>query len=155
MKTHRFGYALAIATVVAVLLVPTQCFAGSATFSLRRASLNNVDDAAGRWQLEGGDVLRGATVVAHYAVVRRVVTGGTTPQNTAMVTMTIFFLGSTPPENITLQGAHDFNSGRYIGSVSAASARFNWVRNATFAGSAGATGTLTITWLGSDSLTLP
>lgn len=45
----------------------------------------------------------------------------TEAQNTAMLTMTVFFLGTNPPENITVQGTHDFNSGAQIGSVSAAS----------------------------------
>jgi hypothetical protein len=34
-------------------------------------------------------------------------------------------LGEKPPENITLHGAHDFNSGGEIGSVSAASSAFS------------------------------
>ena len=39
--------------------------------------------------------------------------------------MTLFFLGGSPPENITLHGAHDFKSGGEIGSVSAASPAFS------------------------------
>ena len=39
--------------------------------------------------------------------------------------MTLFFLGAKPPENITLLGAHDFNNGGEIGSVSAASSAFS------------------------------
>jgi hypothetical protein len=35
--------------------------------------------------------------------------------------MTIFYLPGEPPENITVQGSHDFNSGNEAGSVSAAS----------------------------------
>lgn len=38
-----------------------------------------------------------------------------------MLTMTIFFLPDKPPQNITVQGSHDFDSGSEIGSVSAAS----------------------------------
>ena len=34
------------------------------------------------------------------------------------------FLKGKPPENMTLHGAHDFNSGGEIGSVSAASSAF-------------------------------
>src|SRR3954469_13262489 len=36
----------------------------------------------------------------------------------------VFFLKGKPPENMTLHGAHDFNSGGEIGSVSAASTSF-------------------------------
>jgi len=42
-------------------------------------------------------------------------------QNTANLTIMIFFIGQHPPESITLAGAHDFNSGNETGSVSAAS----------------------------------
>ena len=49
---------------------------------------------------------------------------GTEEQNTAMLWVTLFFEGEKPPENITLHGAHDFNSGGEIGSVSAASPAF-------------------------------
>jgi hypothetical protein len=58
--------------------------------------------------------------VGNYSSVKRV-SCGTKEQNTAQLWMTIFFLRKQPPENITLHGAHDFNSGDEIGSVSAAS----------------------------------
>lgn len=90
--------------------------------TLDRATLENVDDAAGRWQFEGGRAFRGTRHVAQYASIKRVIYGATDRQNTATLTVTIFFLGRQPPENITLQGSHDFNSGKQIGSVSAASA---------------------------------
>ncbi len=89
---------------------------------LERKTLKNVDDAAGRWQFEGGEAFRGTRKVANYATVRRVTMGGTDEQNTAMLTTTLFFIGrSAPPQNITLQGSHDFSSGNQVGSVSAAS----------------------------------
>ncbi len=90
---------------------------------LARKALTNVDDAAGRWQFEGGSVSDRERHVANYASVKRVTFQGTDQdgQNTASVTTTIFFLGSHPPESITLEGAHDFNSGDETGSVSAAS----------------------------------
>ncbi len=92
------------------------------TYNLKRDVLQNVDDAAGRWQFEGGKVMNLKQVqVAWYASTKRVVFGATDAQNTAMLTVTLFFLPNKPPENITLQGAHDFNSGNQIGSVSAAS----------------------------------
>jgi hypothetical protein len=61
--------------------------------------------------------------VANYSSVKRV-SCGTQEQNTAMLWMTLFFLGQKPPQNMTLHGAHDFNSGGEIGSVSAASSAF-------------------------------
>lgn len=86
-------------------------------------ALNNVDDPAGRWQFEGGSVAQGEKHVANYASIKRVTFQGTDQdnQNTASVTTTIFFIGSHPPESVTLEGAHDFNSGNETGSVSAAS----------------------------------
>lgn len=57
-----------------------------------RKALNNVDDAAGRWQFEGGSVTRENRHVANYASVKRVTFHGTDQdgQNTASVTTTIF-----------------------------------------------------------------
>ena len=93
------------------------------TFELVRQCLNNAEDAGERWQIEGGQVFQGRNRkhVANYSSVKRV-SCGTHEQNTAQLWVTIFFLGKKPPENITLHGAHDFNSGGEIGSVSAASA---------------------------------
>ncbi len=95
----------------------------STTYQLKRKSLNNVDDVAGRWQHEGGDVFFKEKPVGHYASYKRVTFGGTDAQNTAMLTLTIFLAASKTgaPENITAQGSHDFNSGNEVGSVSAAS----------------------------------
>jgi hypothetical protein len=91
---------------------------------LKQLALTNVDDPAGRWQFEGGQVFQRSEHIANYASVKRVTFKGTDQngQNTAMVTTTLFFLGATnPPHNITLEGAHDFSSGNETGSVSAAS----------------------------------
>lgn len=93
----------------------------SLTYQLVRECLNNVDDVAGRWQIEGGKVLQREKHVANYSSVKRV-SCGTHEQNTAMLWLTLFFLKGKPPENMTLHGSHDFNSGGEIGSVSAASA---------------------------------
>ena len=62
--------------------------------------------------------------VANYSSVKRM-SCGTTEQNTAQLWVTLFFLGEKPPENMTLLGAHDFNSGGEIGSVGAASSAFS------------------------------
>jgi hypothetical protein len=91
---------------------------------LQRDCLDNVDDPGMRWQIEGGKVLENGKHVANYSSVKRV-SCGTTEQNTAQLWITIFFLGGQPPENMTLHGAHDFNSGGEIGSISAASSAFS------------------------------
>jgi hypothetical protein len=95
----------------------------SLVYTLVGECLDNVTDVAGLWQVEGGRVLENQKQVANYSSVKRV-SCGTQPQNTAMLWVTLFFEGEKPPENITLHGAHDFNSGGEIGSVSAASAAF-------------------------------
>ena len=92
----------------------------SLTYTLVRECLNNVEDVAGRWQIEAGKVLQREKQVANYSSVKRV-SCGTQEQNTAMLWITLFFLKGKPPENMTLHGSHDFNSGGEIGSVSAAS----------------------------------
>jgi hypothetical protein len=92
---------------------------------LKRGSLESVDDKGGSWQFEGGKVMLKGEHVADYAATRRSVKKGTDGQNTAMLTVTIFFLGKKPPENITLQGSHDYGSGEQTGSVSAASANYS------------------------------
>src|SRR5215469_2456452 len=91
--------------------------------TLTRKALNNVDDVAGRWQFEGGSAILDKRHAANYASIKRVTFHGTDQdnQNTASVTTTLFFIGSHPPESITLEGAHDFGSGNETGSVSAAS----------------------------------
>ena len=87
---------------------------------LVRRCLDNVEDNAGRWQIDGGTVMRGKRHVANYSSVKRI-SCGTEEQNTAQLWVTIFFIKEKPPQNITLHGAHDFSSGGQIGSVSSAS----------------------------------
>jgi len=96
------------------------------------SSLKNVDDSAGRYQYAGGKVYENGEHIAQFASTKRVITGGTDVQNTAMLTVTIFFLGQKPTENITLQGSHDFDSGKGIGSVSAASKQYSYLIGKTF-----------------------
>ncbi len=152
MKNHKIIYSIAF--LVLMILGSQIAEAGSVVFNLKRTTLKNVDDDAGRWQYSGGEIYKGKKKIGHYAVTRRVVFKATEAQNTAMVTMSIFFLREKPPQNITLQGAHDFNSGIYKGSVSAASEKYDWIRNASFIGNT-AKKTLRIEWLGSKQLSLP
>jgi hypothetical protein len=96
------------------------------TYELVRECLNNAEDAGERWQIEGGQVFQGRDRkhVANYSSVKRV-SCGTHEQNTAQLWLTLFFLKGKPPQNMTLLGAHDFDSGGEIGSVSAASSSFS------------------------------
>jgi hypothetical protein len=104
-------------------------------------------------------ILKNNVVVGQYAITRRVTFGGTDVQNTAMTTVTLFFTNaSTPPHNVTLQGAHSFSSGRFTGSVSAASNRYTWIHDADASISTTSTigtNSLSISWAGANQLTLP
>ena len=60
-------------------------------------------------------------LVGSFSGRKRIVNGAVDPLNAVPVTMTILFLGSSPVENVTVQGSHDFGSGNQVGSVSAAS----------------------------------
>ena len=149
MKINKTIWIFGILVLALSWTAADPAMAASLTLTLQHLSLDNVDDVAGRWQHEGGQVFcpNGNKPIANYAAHRRVTFSGTSPQNTAMLTLTLFFLGGNPPQNITLQGSHDFNSGKYIGSVSATSHGFRHVRGQTFAGNAAAD-TLTIRRLG-------
>ena len=148
-----------VVVMLGLLCWSTPAEAGTASVSLVRSSLQNVDDPAGRWQFEGGDIVKGGVVVGQYAIHRRVTFGGTDAQNTAMTTVTLFFANrASAPHNITLQGAHSFSNGRFIGSVSAASNKYSWINgaDATIAPtSTVGTSTLTMTWVGASHLVVP
>lgn len=96
-------------------------------YKLVRQCLNNVEDAAIRWQVEGGNILEGEKKVGTYSSVKRI-SCGTVEFNTAQLWVTLFFKAKKAdkaPENMTLHGAHNFNSGNQLGSVSAASSSFS------------------------------
>lgn len=90
--------------------------------TLQPESVTEVDDAAGRWEHERGRASAHGTQVAVYASTTHVGSPGTAAPGDRTFTLTLFFLGGTPPETITLHGAHDAGSHRDSGTVSATSA---------------------------------
>ncbi len=141
-------------------LCSTQAYAGGASLTLSRVSLDNVDDATGRWQHEAGNVLKGTTTVGTYVIIRRVTYAGTSVYNAAAETVHLLLPAAgeaMPPQNITLQGVHSFNSGTFIGGVSATSTHYTFAQGgqATIVIPASGVQTLTLTWNGSNQLTLP
>lgn len=96
-------------------------------YELKRKCLDNVEDNAIRWQIEGGDVFEDGRKVGTYSSVKRI-SCGTVEFNTAQLWVTLFFKPrkeGNAPENMTLHGAHNFNTGNQLGSVSAASLSFS------------------------------
>lgn len=137
MEKRLFKRSLPVVVVICLVLVcTTASYAAPITLTLARTSaLTNVSDAAGLWQFDGGTASLGGSVIGRFARVKRTVLGGgTDPQNTAMLTITIFMLGPSAPQTITLQGSHSFNDGEERGSISAASSAFAGAVGITFEG---------------------
>ncbi len=146
IRKTRVNFVQLLFMMIAILSYSGMANAASATVTLEQDSLTNVNDAAGRWQHEGGRVFLNNEQIGYYAAHRRVTDAGTTPLNTAMLTITVFIPGQlTVPENITIQGSYDFISGDYIGSISAASLSYNFLIGADIEGST-ALKTMTVTW---------
>jgi hypothetical protein len=148
---------LAVAAALAAFVPLAQ--AGAVALTLTRTTLTNVNDAAGLWQHQAGNIMKGGVKVGQYLLHRRVTSGGSTaPLNTAATTITLFFAtaAGSAPQNVTLQGAHGFGPGNFRGSVSGASNRFNWIQgaDATYT-SSGTSLLLSIGWTGASQLTLP
>lgn len=156
---HAISRKLILTSVImAPLLVPSAANAGSVALQLVRTSLNNVNDAAGLFQHEGGNVVKSKVTIGQYLIVRRVTNPATTALNTAATSITLFLgtSSTTAPHNITLQGAHNFSAGNFRGSVSGASNRYTFLQgaDATYTNAAG-TENLIMTWNGSNQLTVP
>jgi len=94
-------------------------------FTLVPGCNNNINDAAGLWEIEGGQVLQNQVHVADYSAAKRT-SCGTKAQKTSMLWMTLFFIpgAAAGPQNMTLHGAHDLSAGHEAGSVSAATTSF-------------------------------
>ena len=133
--------------------------AGAVTLQLVRTSLTNVNDAAGLFQHEGGNVRKANVVIGQYLIIRRVTLPATSPLNTAATSITLFLgtASATAPNNITLQGAHNFSAGNFRGSVSAASNRYTFIQGAdsTYSSAGAGTSNLFMSWNGSSQLTVP
>ena len=139
-----------VAILLSLVVVPL-AYAGTSTMQLRRVSLTNVNDAAGLWQYAGGTVWQAGRQVGYYGWTNRVINGGTNALNTSMMTVTLFFSGSVPYRNVTLQGAWNFGPGNAIGGVSAASQPYPFLMHDgtfTIVPAGPAAFTLTINWSG-------
>ena len=140
--------------VVLLIAVAIPAYAGTSTLTLKRATLTNVNDAAGLWQYEAGTVLLGDKQVGAFAATRRLVTGTNPPAD--MFTLTLFF-GGNPPRNVTLMGSWFTSPGGGIGGVAAASVPYQFLQHdGTFtmtpAGVGPVTYKLTINWSGGGAV---
>ncbi len=149
---NKVKAALVAASVCSGAFCATAAYAGGLNVLLVRSTLSNDadSDGGGLYQYEGGVVQNatGTTTIGHYIVTRRVTTSGTSSDNTASETITLFFPNSTPgnvPNNITLTGAYSYNTGQFAGSVSAVSARYRSLNGedatGTVTGTSGTSGT--------------
>lgn len=82
-----------------------------------------VEDAEGRWQYSGGDLIAENILVGHFSSAVRV-SSAVNSINAGAVRMTLLIKGTDPPENIVLEGSHSFSSGNQTGGVAAASQQF-------------------------------
>ncbi len=141
-------------------LLSASAFAGSETIMLVRSSLANDADTAGTWQYEGGAIQNTRGVgIGTYIISRRVTTAGTSTYNTAAETISLFFapkVSTNAPNVITLEGAHSFNSGNFVGSVSAASNEYHLLIGADASATIPSANTskLVLNWIG-PSINLP
>ncbi len=162
MTTIKAAAMLGVTTLLC-LAGANAALAGSKSLTLDRLTLSNSKDAdgGGLWQYEGGNLLAAnGTSAGTYIISRRVTTSGTSLFNTAAETITLFFTPKVTgdvPEVITLEGAHSFNTGNFVGSVSAASSHYSWIIGADASAAIPSTGVtvLSLAWNGSKGLSVP
>jgi len=114
-----------VAVFVILLAAAASAQAAPITLTLVRTAVLFNDDPPGaplplgRTQYDSGNVVLNGQKIGEYLRVKPVNAAGI---NAAAVTLTLFFpVSSGAPNSITLQGAHDFNSGNESGSISASS----------------------------------
>jgi len=100
----------------------------SLTYKTVLTTMKTINDAAGSWMHQGGRLYKGTTLVGNFVGFLRRTTGGTEEQKVAFAMGTAIFLGTKPPQNMTIQGVCDLTTGKFIGSVSAASSTYKtWI----------------------------
>ncbi len=129
IKRHLLPGVLAAAAMFCS--IPSQ--AAQTTFNfVRVGSLTNVDDSAGRWQFDGGNVFRNGAHVGYYIRKKRVSFGVPSSVNKAAVETTVIWKWGN--YTFTTQGTHYFGTGAQVGGVSAASVGFTGLQDATYSG---------------------
>lgn len=126
--------ALLSATLLSIFNYPP-AEAATLTLNLERTSaLTNLNDAEGRWQMDGGRVLLGESLVGYYVRKKRVSFAVPSSINKAAVETTVIW--GSGNYTFTLQGTHSFTDGSQVGSVSSASAGFTSMAEGIYSGTA-------------------
>ena len=112
-----------VASAALFFALPSQ--AATVTYNLTRVgSLTNVDDSAGRWQFDGGNVYLNGSHVGYYIRKKRVSFGVPSSVNKAAVETTIMWKW----------GNYSFINGSQVGGVTATSAGWTSLQDATYSG---------------------
>lgn len=120
-------------SAAAALLVATPAFAGTVTLTLSdTAPLTNVDDAAGRYQYSGGDILFNGQDIGDFFMTKRVIFGATSANEFPVEIVLNISDRVVGSGNVTLKGVHSFSSGAQEGGVSAASPAFHVLDGGTY-----------------------
>lgn len=133
INLKRYLAPAVLAAATCMFALPSQ--AAQVTYNLSRVgSLTNVNDSAGRWQFDGGNVYLGGSHVGYYVRKKRVSFGIPSSVNKAAVETTIIWKWGN--YNFTVQGSHYFGNGAQYGGVSATSAGWTSLQNGTYTGNA-------------------
>lgn len=139
-KLKRYLAPAVLAAAACTYALPSQ--AATVTYNLTRVgNLTNVNDSAGRWQFDGGNVYLGSSHVGYYVRKKRVSFGIPSSVNKAAVETTIIWKWGN--YNFTTQGSHFFGTGLQVGGVSATSAGFTSFQDGTYTGNSNS---ITITY---------
>lgn len=129
--SHRFIALLSVMLFGAF----TSLAAQAATMNLnleRTSTLTVANDAEGRWQLDGGKVLMGESLVGYYTRKKRISFAVPASVNKSAVEITVFWASGN--YSFTLQGSQSMSDGSQVGSVSAGSAGFTAMHDAVYSG---------------------
>ena len=131
-RTSRLLASAVLAITGFVATLPSH--AATVTYStVRTGPLTNVDDAEGRWQFSGGKVYLGRTHVGYFIRKKRVSFALSGLVNKGSVETTVMWKWGR--HAMTLQGSHNFSSGKQVGGVSATSAGFSAYEGGSYTGS--------------------
>ena len=113
---------MSLVLFIALVLGPVHAsHAAAINLTLTRTTgTTTVSDAVGSTVHDGGIVTLADNIIGRYVRTIRTLNGSEL-QNTGIVTIVLFGLGTYPAPNVTLFGSHDLTSGSEIGGIGASS----------------------------------